>query len=217
MSGTTRIQGNVLAKAERRFLNFLCARLPVWITPDKLTIIGFAGALLCAAGYVLSNYASGWLWLSIVSYFINWFGDSLDGSLARFRKIERPKYGYFIDHSLDSLSNFILIFSMGVSPYMRMEAALLALAAYLLISIHTFIAAKAVDEFRLSYAGGGPTELRIMLIAMTGAMLWFGPYVNAYAGFSPFDIFAVAVAAILAALFVMQTTVTGKILRAKGL
>src|SRR3546814_5263501 len=88
----TRIQQNVLARAERRVLNWLCARLPAWVTPDQLTILGFLGAVLVAAGYMLSWIDDEWLGLSLAGYLVNWFGDSLDGSLARWRGIERPAY-----------------------------------------------------------------------------------------------------------------------------
>ena len=83
----TRIQQNILARGERRLLNWLCARLPAWVTPDQLTLLGFAGALMVTSGYLLSWLGSGWLALSLVGYVVNWFGDSLDGSLARWRKI----------------------------------------------------------------------------------------------------------------------------------
>ena len=94
-----RIQENVLARSERRLLTWLCARLPGWVTPDLLTYLGLVGALLVFGGYIGTNHSAEWLWLSIVGYAVHWFGDSLDGSLARFRKIERPRYGYFLDHS----------------------------------------------------------------------------------------------------------------------
>lgn len=212
----TRIQQNLLAGSERRLLNWLCARLPQWATPDGMTALGFAGALLIAAGYVLSNWSELWLWLAIAGFVINWFGDSLDGSLARHRGIERPDYGYFVDHSIDSLANGIFITAIGLSPYMRLDIALFALVGYLLLSIHTFISAKVMGEFRLSYMAGGPTELRIMLIIMTLVMLWAGPDTRAMTGFSWFDGFAAGVAAVLVILFISQTIQTGRYLARMG-
>ena len=211
-----RIQQNLLATYERRLLNWLCARLPAWVSPDGMTALGFFGALLIAAGFVLSNWGAAWLFLSIAGLFINWFGDSLDGSLARFRKIERPNYGYFVDHSIDSLANGIFITAMGISPYMRVDVALFALVGYLLLSIHTFIAAKVMGEFRLSYVGGGPTELRIMLIGLALAMYMTGPDVVAWRDFSPFDLFAMTIASILVLLFIGQTLRTGRFLFKQG-
>ncbi len=96
-----RVQQNWLAASERRALNWLCARMPSAITPDILTLTGMIGAAMVFAGYVASNWGGGWLLVTLVGYAVQWFGDSLDGSLARWRRIERPSYGYFIDHSCD--------------------------------------------------------------------------------------------------------------------
>ncbi len=221
MKPVQRIQQNLLAVAERRLLNWICARLPNWVTSDKLTTLGFVGALVCAAGYVLSNLNPIWLFMSIGGYFLNWFGDSLDGSIARYRKQERPNYGYFIDHSLDALANTALIMGIGASPFMRMDAAMFGLIGYLLMSIHTFISAKVFGEFRLSYLAGGPTELRIMLIIMTGFMLYLGnqPVLDWPWGGQPmshFDLFAVFMGAVLTTIFTVQTFRTGMHLRRIG-
>ena len=211
-----RIQQNILARSERRLLNWLCARLPGWVTPDQLTTLGFAGAVLVAAGYVLSWFDSEWLGLSLVGYIVNWFGDSLDGSLARWRGIERPNYGYFVDHSVDALATLLMISAIGMSPYMRLDVALMAVIGYFLLSIHTFLAAKVVGEFRLSYMAGGPTELRLMLMTMTVLMSVVGagdiPGIN----FSPFDLFALVVASILVTLFIVQSFATARMLRDRG-
>lgn len=211
-----RIQENILARSERRLLNHLCAICPAWLTPDKLTTIGFIGAGMVAAGYLLSWLGPWWLLLSILGYLVNWYGDSMDGSLARWRKIERPAYGYFLDHSIDSLTIFMMIGALGLSPYMRFDVALVCVAAYLLLAIHTFLAAKVMGEFRLSYMAGGPTELRIMLIAMAVTMGVVGPADVGRSNLSPFDMFGIGVAAILLGLFVMQTASTARHLRARG-
>ncbi|MBN8805546.1 MAG: CDP-alcohol phosphatidyltransferase family protein [Sphingopyxis terrae] len=201
----TRIQQNILARGERRLLNWLCARLPAWVTPDQLTALGFAGALMVAGGYLLSWLGSGWLALSLAGYVVNWFGDSLDGSLARWRKIERPTYGYFVDHSVDSIATFLMVASMGMSPFLRFDVALLGVVGYFLLSIHTFLAAKVVGEFRLSYLAGGPTELRLMLMALTLAMPALGDERVLGSHFSPLDLFGLGVASILVTLFVIQS------------
>jgi phosphatidylglycerophosphate synthase len=210
MKPVERIQQNLLASSERRILNWLCARLPAWVTPDQLTALGFFGAVLIGAGYALSSFSACWLWLAIVGYCVNWFGDSLDGSLARYRKIERPQYGYFIDHSADSLANMIWITGLGLGPFVRLDVALFGLVGYFLMSIHTFLAARVMGEFRLSYLSGGPTELRLMLIVMTGFMLTLGPKPSFLAGFTVFDIFLIGVAAILVILFIVQTIGTAR-------
>ena len=211
-----RIQQNILARGERRLLNWICPRLPAWVTPDQLTTLGFLGAVMVAAGYVLSWYESEWLILSLVGYVVNWFGDSLDGSLARWRRIERPSYGYFLDHSIDAAGTLLMIGARGVSPYLRVDVALMAVIGYFLLSIHSFLAAKVVGEFRLSYLAGGPNELRLMLMAMTVAMPIIGPGLVLGTPFSAFDLFALVVASILVALFIVQTSATARMLRQRG-
>jgi archaetidylinositol phosphate synthase len=205
-----RIQRNILAASERRLLTWLCARLPVWVTPDILTALGFFGMILVCAGYAFSTQSVAWLWLAIAGFCINWFGDSLDGSLARFRKIERPQFGYFIDHSTDALGNLIAMIGLGLSPFVRFDVALFSITAYLLFSIHTFLAARVVNEFRLSYVASGPTELRLILIAMTLMMLRFGPNLLFWHGLSPFDMFIGGVGIILIGLFLIQTFVIAR-------
>lgn len=215
MTPVERLQGNVLARSERRLLNWLCARLPSWATPDKMTALGFLGAVLIGAGYVLSAWDRNWLWLSVAAYFINWFGDSLDGSLARFRKIERPDYGYFIDHSVDALAIIFIVGGLGFTPYMEFEIAAIPLLGYLLLAIHTFISAKVMGEFQLAHAGAGPTELRVMLIALTIAMWALGPVPVGIRNFTIFDAFAFTIGLILIGLYVRSTWIVALRLRKK--
>jgi archaetidylinositol phosphate synthase len=210
MKPVERIQENFLAKHERRLLNWLCARLPDWLTPDRLTATGFGGSMISVAGYIMSNQDRNWLWLAVAGYFINWFGDSLDGSVARFRKIERPSFGYFIDHSTDALATSFLLASIGLSPYARLDVLLIGLVCYLLLSIHAFLAAKVIDEFRLSYVGAGPTELRLLLIAMTITMYWLGPKASPWLNLSVFDVFIAGFSVILLSLFIKQTLQTAR-------
>lgn len=200
-----RIQENFLARSERRLLNWLCARLPAGVTPDMLTTVGMVGSVLVFLGYVLSNFDRNWLWLSIGAYAVQWFGDSLDGSLARFRKIERPRYGYFLDHSCDGLATTLIVTGIGLSPYVNVEAALFALAGYLLMSIHAFLAARVLGELRLSYLNFGPTELRFVLIALTLAMFFGGIPTPLWLGVSWIDLFVGGAGLLLIALFVVQT------------
>jgi len=205
-----RIQQNLLAAMERRLLTWLCARMPHWVTPDLLTALGMIGAFAIFAGYAASGLHVGWLWLSIGGYVVQWFGDSMDGSLARFRRIERPSYGYFIDHSCDGLATLLILAGMGASPYIRMDVALVALAGYLLLSIHAYLAARVVGEFKLSYLAAGPTELRLMLIGLTLAMMLLGYAPGIFGPISGFDLFVGIVGAILVLLFVIQTLSTAK-------
>lgn len=200
-----RIQQNLLARAERRLLNWLCARMPAWVNPDLLTAIGMVGAALIFAGYVASNLNPHWLWLAIGGYAVQWFGDSMDGSIARYRRIERPNFGYFIDHSCDGMATFLILAGIGLSPFVRLDIALIALVGYLLLSIHAFLAAKVIAEFKLSYLGAGPTELRLVLIALTLAMLCLPPGMGEFESFSGFDVVFLGCGLILVVLFVIQT------------
>lgn len=211
-----RIQRNLLAIGERRLLTWLSAHMPLSVTPDRLTTLGFLGAAGVGAGFALSSFDPAWLWVAVACFFINWFGDSLDGSLARFRKIERPNFGYFIDHSSDALGNLLIMLGIGLSPYVELEVALYGLAAYLLLSIHTFLSARVTGEFNLTYLSGGPTELRIVLIGMAACMFFFGPDRLGHSIFTGFDVFIGGLATILLVLFIIQTVVTGRKLRARG-
>lgn len=205
-----RIQENFLAKSERRLLNWICARLPMWVTPDKLTGFGVFGAFVIFLGYALSEWSLHTMWWCIVGYAMQWFGDSLDGSLARWRKIERPKYGYFIDHSVDGFVILLIMSGMGLSPYVRMDAAAFATIGYLLLSIHAYLAARVLGEFKLSYLSFGPTELRFLLIGLTLAMMVLGPDAGRVGKMSGFDFFIAAAAVVLNVLFIWQTLITAR-------
>ena len=212
-SKIVRIQQNLLAVSERRLLTWLCARMPARVTPDVLTTIGMSGATLIFAGYAASQWGSGWLWLAIAGYVVQWFGDSMDGSLARFRRIERPKYGYFLDHSCDGLATLLIIAGIGFSPYVRFDAALLALTGYLLLAIHAFLSAKVLNEIKLSYSAFGPTELRLVLIAVTLAMMGMGPGSTLIGDLTGFDLLFGVSGVTMILMFVAQTLATARRLR----
>lgn len=205
-----RIQENLVARGERRLLNWICKRLPASVTPDMMTYFGLLGALMIFLGYLLSNLAEHWLWLAIAGYIVHWFGDSTDGSLARFRRIERPRYGYFLDHSSDGLATTLVVVGIGLSPYVTLEVALFALAGYLLLSIHAFLSVRVLGELKLSYLNAGPTELRLVLIGLTLAMIIFGYGPGSFGRISGFDIFVGSVSALLILLFVLQTAATSR-------
>ncbi len=205
-----RIQTNVLATSERRLLNWLCARMPDWVTPDRLTALAFASSIVIAFAYAMSNFDFDWLWLAIAGYVVHWFGDSLDGSLARYRRIERPAYGYFIDHSCDGLATLIILGGIGLSPFLRIDVALFAVASYLLLALHSFLLAKVADEMPLSQGGFGPTEVRLVLIGATLAMYWVGTVTGDVGAFSVFDIFFGTIAAIMVGVFIGQTVLSGR-------
>ncbi len=174
-----RIQTSVLNAAEKKVLVWLAQRQPKWMTSDILTYIGTAGAVVIAAGYILSRINVNFLWLSSLGFFINWYGDSLDGTLARVRNRQRPIYGYYIDHTIDCINEFMIFIGIGLSGLMHFELAMMILAVYFMLTINVSINAHLKKEFRLTYARLGPTEFRILaVIANTVLILvpWFTEY-----------------------------------------
>ena len=159
-----RIQTSVLNELEKKVLIWLAERQPQWVTSDLLTYIGTFGAAVIAAGYILSSRNINFLWLSSLGFVINWYGDSLDGTLARVRKTQRPIYGYYLDHTIDGINEVMIFIGVGLSGLIHLEIALLALVMYLLMTVNVSINAHLKKEFKLTYAKMGPTEFRIIMI-----------------------------------------------------
>ncbi len=143
---------------------WLAERQPRWVNSDMLTFVGTMGALLFAVGFILSQYSVSWLWLSSFGMIVNWYGDSLDGTLARVRKTQRPVYGYYLDHTIDCINEGLMFFGIGLSGWMRLDIALTAFILYLLLTVNVSINAHLKGEFKLTYGKLGPTELRILVI-----------------------------------------------------
>ena len=114
-----RVVGGLTASVERRALSFLAGRTPAWVSPDLLTIIGLAGAVLTGASYCLTRLDTGFLWLASLGVGVNWLGDSMDGTLARHRRIERPRFGFFVDHTVDALSVTLILLGFGLLNFQR--------------------------------------------------------------------------------------------------
>ena len=156
---------SLFAAREQRLLIAIARRLPRWIHSDHLTLLGLLSLL--AAGAAFANIPSSrWaLVVFVVALLANWFGDSLDGTLARVRCQPRPRYGYYVDHVIDLAGVVTLVAGMAASGLMHVSVALAVMAAYGVVSAETFLATHAVGVFRLSFAGIGPTELRMLLAA----------------------------------------------------
>lgn len=159
-----RIQTSILNGLEKKVLVWLAERQPKWMTSDILTYIGSFGAVAIAVGYIMSAWNINYLWLSSLGFIINWYGDSLDGTLARVRKTQRPIYGYYLDHTIDAINEVMIFVGVGLSGLMHLEIALLALVMYLLMTVNVSINAHLKKEFKLTYASMGPTEFRIIMI-----------------------------------------------------
>ena len=170
-----RIQTSVLNALEKKVLVWLAQRQPRWMTSDMLTAIGVVGAIVVAVGYILSNLHIGWLWLASLGYVINWYGDSLDGTLARVRGTQRPIYGFFLDHNIDGVTMAIMCTGAGLSRMLNLYVAMAVLAVYLMLSISVYINAHLKGEFRLTYAGMGPTEFRLIMIVVNTLFATIAP------------------------------------------
>lgn len=163
-----RIQTSILNAAEKKVLVWLAKRQPRWMTSDILTGIGFFGAVVIAAGYILTSLNVNFLWLASLGFVINWYGDSLDGTLARVRNTQRPVYGYYLDHTVDGINESLMFLGIGLSGLIHFPLALAILVVYLLLTINVSVNAHLRKEFRLTYAKLGPTEFRILgIIANT--------------------------------------------------
>ena len=165
----------VLQAWERPALAFLAAHLPRWVTPDLLTAIGVAGALAAALAYAFSGWHPALLWIATLGLAINWFGDSLDGTLARLRKIERPRYGYYLDNAIDCFIALPVAVGLGFSGYVRFDVCFLSLSIYTMISALTFLRANVTDVFQISYSGLGPTEMRVATALLSALMFFYPP------------------------------------------
>lgn len=204
MADHVREHGSLLARPEKRLLIGIARRLPAWVTSDQLTIMALAAMCLAGSGFALARWDTRWLWMTVVALAANWFGDSLDGTLARVRGLERPRYGFYVDHVVDIIGITALFAGLASSPYMSPVVALSVLVAYLLVSGEVFLATAVHHVFRMSFAGVGPTELRILLAA--GALALRGnPHVTlgSLGAFRLFDVGGVvAIAGLGAALVV---------------
>jgi archaetidylinositol phosphate synthase len=160
----------LLARPEARALEWLARRLPVRVKPDHMTALGVLAAFGIAAAYLLSNRDPAWLWAASALLVVHWLGDSLDGTLARVRKAERPTYGYYLDHLVDAVATALIGLGLGLSPYLLLATGLVIVVAYLVLSINTYLETHAFGVFSLGYARLGPTEARLGLIALNTAL-----------------------------------------------
>ena len=169
-----RLQESFTARAERKALAWLAARLPLWVNSDHLTLLGFAAMLLAGAGYALARTSRAGLILATFFLALNWFGDSLDGTLARVRNQQRPRYGFYVDHMIDTFGGLFLMSGLAISGIVDWRIAFGMFVAFLMLSVQVYLAVYTLGTFRLSFAKFGPTEIRILL-ALGNADLWFHP------------------------------------------
>jgi phosphatidylglycerophosphate synthase len=165
----------VFGPLEPAALAWLAPRMPAWVTPDQLTTIGCFGAVMVFFGYALSAYEPHFLWLASLGLIVNWFGDSLDGTLARHRRIERHRYGFYLDNAVDVAQQILVAVGFALSGWIRPDLCYLALASFFAMSILTLLRARAFSTYQVTYAGFGPTELRVAFIILNAALVFFPP------------------------------------------
>jgi archaetidylinositol phosphate synthase len=185
-----RLNRSFLADSEQKFIMFLIGNLPPTVTPLHLTTVGIIGALLCSISLIGCNQSAAFLPLVFLGLFINWFGDSLDGSLARFRRIERPRYGFLVDHSSDLIAQTVILIGLGFSPYFTTTSALIVLVMYLLFSAFTYIRIVVAHVHHMAYNGLGATEFRIMIASWVLVAHVAAPLITLrrVAGYSSLDV-----------------------------
>ena len=196
----------LLAPLERRFLPWAARKLPRWVLPDDMTAIGVLAAFGVCAAYQLSNNGEVWLWAASALLVLQWLGDSLDGTLARVRGIQRPKYGYYLDHMVDAIATAAIGLGLGLSPYMLLSIGALIVVGYLILSINVYLESMAFGRFRLGYGYLGPTEIRAVLIALNTALaLDLGlDFRLLELNMTVFDVIGLAIAGVMIALLIVR-------------
>ncbi|MFH1447208.1 MAG: CDP-alcohol phosphatidyltransferase family protein, partial [Chloroflexota bacterium] len=169
-----RVNDILLGPLERPALKWLAAHMPQWVTPDTLTIIGVIASILIFTSYALVPVSKNFLWLASFGFVLNWFGDSLDGTLARYRHIERPRFGFFIDHSVDAISIVMIFLGLGLSGYVGIVVACLAAIGYLMLAILVYLKTYVTGVFEMTSAKIGPTEIRVLGILINTLVFFIG-------------------------------------------
>jgi phosphatidylglycerophosphate synthase len=205
----------LLAKPEKRALRWIATRLPRWVLPDDLTAIGVLSAVGICAAYQLSNDSLAWLWAASGLLVVHWLGDSLDGTLARVRGIERPTYGYYLDHLVDAISTALIGIGLGLSPFMLLSVGTLVVVAYLILSINVYLESYAFGRFSIGYGYIGPTEIRVILILLNTALAlgWGLSFSIGALHLTVFDLIGLGIAAVMVVLLAARA---GRNLRELG-
>jgi archaetidylinositol phosphate synthase len=199
-----RIQESLTSAPEQKLLLWLAARMPQWINSDHLTLLGLAAMLAACASYVLASRNRAGLLLATFCLALNWFGDSLDGTLARYRNCQRPRYGFYVDHVIDSIGALLLMAGLAASGYLDARIAMGMLVAFLLLSIESYLATYTIGTFRMSFWQFGPTEIRLLL-ALGNITLWLRPDARVpHLGYRLFDFGGMIAIAGMSAMFALD-------------
>jgi archaetidylinositol phosphate synthase len=209
----TRINTGLLADLEKRTLVWMAHRLPSWVHSDHLSALGLAGMVGVGTAFAVGGTYSWALPLVCPALAINWFGDSLDGTLARVRNQQRPRYGYYVDHVLDLLGTAVLFAGLTLGGHITPAIGMMLIAAYFAVTAEVFLATAARGAFRMSFAGFGPTELRVVL-GVGALALMRDPQVTVpgLGTFPLFDVGGVVAVAGMVAAFIVSSLVNGRAL-----
>ncbi|HAF49137.1 MAG TPA: hypothetical protein DCL08_07865 [Anaerolineaceae bacterium] len=206
----------LLGFLERPALKWLAAHMPAWVTPDVLTWIGIFASILIFISYALTNVSQYFLILASFGFVLNWFGDSLDGTLARYRHIERPRFGFLIDHFVDAISTVLIFIGLGISPYVDLTVASMGVIAYLLVSIMVYLITYVTGVFNITSAKIGPTEIRVLAILANTTMLFIGnPKVNLpiFGPTTLYTLFVGFIALLMTLYFLINTSIQARKLK----
>jgi phosphatidylglycerophosphate synthase len=209
----TRENDILLGFLERPALKWLAAHMPAWVTPDVLTWIGILASILIFISYALTNVSEYFLILASFGFALNWFGDSLDGTLARYRHIERPRFGFLIDHFVDAISTVLIFIGLGISPYVDITVASMGVIAYLLVSIMVYLITYVTGVFNITSAKIGPTEIRVLAIIANTTMLIIGnPTVNLpiFGPTTLYTLFVGFIALLMTLYFLINTSIQAR-------
>lgn len=175
MKQARRIQESLLNGMERRALVWMAGRMPRWVSSDMMSALGIVASVVIAAGYILSDTDIRWLWLSSAGLVLHWFGDSMDGTLARVRDCQRPVYGFYLDHTLDVVTEMIMFVGIGLSSLVRLDLSLAFFVLYLAMTLNVTLNSYLKSEFRLTYFRLGPTEFRLIIIVVNTLLIYCRP------------------------------------------
>ena len=192
----------LLGFLERPALKWLAAHMPPWVTPDTMTWIGIVASFIIFFSYVLTHISPAFLWLASLGFVLNWFGDSLDGTLARYRHIERPRYGFLVDHFVDAISALLIFIGLGISPYVDLVVASFAVIGYLLMSIMVYLVTYVTGIFKISNARIGPTEIRLLAILANTTIFFIGNPIYNLPLFGEISLYTLIVSVVAIAMFI---------------
>ncbi len=200
-----RIQQAITARLEKRLLVWMAERMPAAINSDHLTLLGFVAQFLAGASYALARFSPRWLIATNVFIVLNWLGDSMDGTLARVRNQQRPRYGFYVDHVVDTFGAVFLMGGLALSGYLHWTVAAAMLVAFLMCSIEVYLTTYTLGRFQLSYGKFGPTEIRVAL-CVGNLVLMYKPWVHFFGHYLRlFDVGGTIAALVMLAIMVIST------------